>query len=267
MLIQFSLNSAEAREVLAAGFWRLPAVTAARRVVVCRSSTGAALMIARFEDFPWDSFAAGITLSQGVAVLRQPAPEAVVEGDAWTAQALPDVADLGVDDLVVKSANVYDGRRVGVLLGHEEGFGTMGKIFPGLAAGNGAVGCPAPVLVPMLSEKLVPPGALLPSGYPDAALGWASRFLVYQPDMIFDERDAIKLLTGGDALIVGRGASVDGYSVTTYHVSIDEGGPAELLTALIDSVKGADLLPYEEQPAAAATAQRPWGGRAKWRPI
>ena len=265
MLVQFSLNSAEARELLAAGFWRSPAVQGARRVVVCRSSTGAALMVARFEDFPWDSFAAGVTLANGVGVCRKPAPEAVVTGDAWSPQALQDIADLGPDDLVVKSGNVYDGRRVGVLLGHEQGFGTMGKIYPGLAATGEAKGCPAPVLVPMLSEKLVPPGALLPSGYPDTALGWASRFLVYQPDLIFDERDAIKLLTGGDALIVGRGASVDGYSVTTYHVSVEDGGPAELLLALVDSVKGADLLPFDEQPAAVTTAQRPWGGRTTWR--
>lgn len=264
MLVQFSLNSAEARELLAAGFWRLPAVQRARRVVVCRSSTGAALMVARFEEFPWDSFAAGVTLANGVGVCRKPAPEAVVTGDAWSPQALQDIADLGPDDLVVKSGNVYDGRRVGVLLGHEQGFGTMGKIYPDLAATGAATGCPAPVLVPMLSEKLVPPGALLPSDYPDTALGWASRFLVYQPDQIFDERDAIKLLTGGDALIVGRGASVDGYSVTTYHVSVEDGGPAELLLALVDSVKGADLLPFDEQPAAVATAQRPWRGRTTW---
>jgi len=133
MLVQFSLNSAEARELLAAGFWRLPAVQSARRVVVCRSSTGAALMVARFEDFPWDSFAAGVTLVNGVGVCRKPAPEAVVTGDTWSPQALQDIADLGPDDLVVKSGNVYDGRRVGVLLGHEQGFGTMGKIYHGLA--------------------------------------------------------------------------------------------------------------------------------------
>lgn len=264
MIAQFSLNSAEAREVLATGFWRAPAVQAARRVVVCRSSTGAALMIARFPDFPWDSFAAGVTRSQGVCVCRKPAPEAIVAGDGWTQMALTDVPDLGPHDLVVKSGNVYDGRRVGVLLGHEQGHGTMGKIYPGLGRDGSATGCPAPVLVPMLSEKLVPPGALMPSGYPDSSLGWASRFLVYQPDMIFDERDAIRVLTGGEALIVGRGASVDGFSVTTYHVTVDAGVAADALFALVDSVKGADLLPFEEQECVAEASGCAWGGRKTW---
>lgn len=263
MLVQFSLNSAEARELLALGFWQSPAVKAARRVVVCRSSTGAALLVARFPDFPWESFAAGVTLSQGVGVLRKPAPEAIVEGAHWTPKALPDIKDLDASDLVVKSGNVYDGRRVGVLLGHREGYGTMGRIYPGLGAKGEATGCPAPVLVPMLSEKLVPPAALVPSGYPDHALGYASRYLVYQPDLIFDERDAIRLLVGGEALIVGRGASVDGVSVTTYHVSVPETAAAALF-ALVDSVKGADLLPFEEQDCVGEPAGCSWGGRKSW---
>ncbi len=262
MLVQFSLNSAEARELLAAGFWRWQAVREARRVIVCRSSTCAALMVARWPDFPWESFAAGVTHSKGVCVNRKPAAEALVTGDTWTYKAF-DVAELGSEDLIVKSGNAYDGRNVGVLLGHQQGFGTMGRIFPGLNETGQPTGCTARVVAPMLAEKLVPEGSLRPSGYPDSSLGWGSRFLVYQPDLIFDERDAIRVLTGGDAAIVGRGASVDGYSVTTYHVAIDDSG-AKALFELVDSVKGADLLPFEECDCAAESGECSWGGKTSW---
>lgn len=263
MLVQFSLNSAEARELLAAGFWQWQAVRDARRVIICRSTTCAALMVSRWSDFPWESFAAGVTHAKGVCVNRKPAAEALVTGDKWTYRALSEIGDLSQTDLIVKSGNAYDGRNVGVLLGHRQGFGTMGRIFPGLDQNGEATGCPARVVAPMLSEKLVPEGTLKQSEYPDSSLGWASRFMVYRPDLIFDERDAIRVLTGGDAAIVGRGASVDGFSVTTYHVTIAEAN-APALFALIDSVKGADLLPFEEYECTGDCANCFWGGKTSW---
>jgi hypothetical protein len=263
MLVQFSLNSAEARWVLAAGFWQWPVVQAARRVIVCRSSTGAAIMVQRWPEFPWQSFAAGITAADRVAVLRQPAAEAVVEHGGWRQAAITSVADLGPDDLIVKSANTYDGRRAGVLLGHRQGFGTMGRIYSGLDAAGQATGCPARVVVPMLTEKLVPPCELQASSYPDSALGWASRFMVYEPDLIFDERKAMVVLAKCDSVrIVGRGAAYDGASVTTYHVEVAGDGIGKL-HALIDQAKGARALPFATGEAAGSAQGAPWGGEAK----
>ncbi len=262
MLVQFSLNSGEARALLAAGFWRWQAVKDARQVIVCRSATCASLMVAKWPDFPWESFAAGVTRKQGVCVNRKPAAEALVTGERWTHKAF-DVATLNNDDLIVKSANAYDGQECGTMLGHKQGFGTMGRIFPGLNQTGEPTGCTARVVAPMLTEKLAPQGTLKPSGYPDSSLGWASRFLVWKPHLIFDERDAIRVLTGGDTAIVGRGASVDGYSVTTYHVTVDE-ARAPALFALVDSVKGAEPLPFAETDCPADCTNCSWGGSAKW---
>jgi|GEM_PF-1722069 len=262
MLVQFSLNSAEARWVLAEGFWRWAPVKAARRVVVCRSTTGAALMVHRWPQFPWQSFAAGVTTSENVGVLRQPAAEALVTGDSWRQVPLSDIRDLGPSDLIVKSANTYDGRRAGVLLGHRQGHGTMGRIYPELDRTGDAAGCPAKVVVPMLSEKLLPPDALEPSGYPDAALGWASRFMVYTPDLILDERQAITELVGGLVRIVGRGASLDGLSVTSYHVDLPDEQAAAKLYALIDAAKQAQLLPFDQAGVLSSSAGAEWKGSA-----
>jgi hypothetical protein len=261
--VQFSLNSAEARRVLAQGFWAWPAVLTARRVVVCRSSTAATLMVERWPGFPWPSFAAGVTLQKGVCVNRLPAAEAVVERGAWRQQSLGDLTDLGPGDLVVKSGNLYDGERVGVLLGGPSGFGTMGRIFPELAATGEAKGCRAKVVAPMLSEKLVPPAALSASAFPGSSLGWGARLMVYRPDYVFDERDALRVLTGGEAAIVGRGASLDGYSVTTYHVSVADGGRARLFD-VVDGVKGSQPLPFQARECSGDCTGCSWGGRTRW---
>ncbi|OGS68970.1 MAG: hypothetical protein A2Y96_00280 [Firmicutes bacterium RBG_13_65_8] len=263
MLIQFSLTSAEARLVLAKGFWTSPAVTAARRVVVCRSTTCAALMVARWPGFPWQSFAAGMTWPKGVCVNSLPAKEAIVEGGRFVQSGLGSLSDLGPDDLIVKSGNIYDGERVGVLLGHRQGYGTMGRIFPALGQGGQATGCPARVMAPMLCEKLVPATMLSPSGYPDSSLGWASRLLIYRPDHVYDERQAIEQLSGGRALLAGKGASVDGYSVTTYHVDAPEPGAGRLI-ALVDEVKGAAPLAFEEQECHGECQGCSWKGRSRW---
>ncbi|MDP2872337.1 MAG: hypothetical protein Q8P31_07360 [Bacillota bacterium] len=265
MLVQFSLTSAEARLALAEGFWSWPVAAGARRVVVCRSSTCAALMVARWPEFPWESFAAGITWPKGVCVNRVPGLEAVVRGDAWSQEGLGALSDLGAGDLIVKSGNLYDGSRVGVLLGSRQGYGTIGRIYPSLGR-TGIAGQPlAPVVAPMLSEKLVPPEALVPSGYPDSSLGWASRLMVYRPDHIFDERDALALITGGSVRLVGGRASADGYAVTTYHAEVSEDG-ARKLFALVDRVKGAKPVPFSEQGCDGECQGCTWGGRTTWRP-
>lgn len=264
MRIQFSLNSGESKKLLARGFWSWPAVKAARRVILCKSTTCAALMAERWPDFPWRSFVAGITWPHGVCVNRHPSKEAVVEVGSWDQRGLQSVRDLCPDDLVVKSGNIYDGERVGVLLGHREGYGTMGAIFPELARSGRAAGCPARVLAPMLSEKLVAPELLEPSGYPDSSLGWGSRLLVYRPDALLDELRAMELLTGAVVRIVGRGASADGYSVTTYHAEGDGEATAKL-TALVDEVKGAGLLPFEQLACDGDCPGCTWRGKTEWR--
>ncbi len=264
MLVQFSLTSAEARLVLAEGFWAWPVVSRAKRVVVCRSSTCAALMVARWPEFPWRSFAAGITWQRGVCVNPVAGAEAVVRGDAWTQEGLGAVGDLGPDDLIVKSGNIYDGRRVGVLLGHRQGYGTMGRIYPMLGKTGSATQPLAPVVMPMLSEKLVAPDALTPSGYPDSSLGWASRLMVCEPEHVFDERDAIRLIAGGEVRVVGAGAGADGYSVTTYHVETADAG-AQRLFGLIDKVKGAVPLPFAERDCDGECRGCSWGGRTTWK--
>lgn len=264
MRIQFSLTSAECRKVLARGFWSWPAVTRARRLILCKSTTCAALAVERWPDFPWQSFVAGITWPEGVCVNRLPSKEAVVEGDRWDQRGLASVSDLGPDDVVVKSGNIYDGERVGVLLGHKEGFGTMGVIFPGLAGSGRAAGCPAKVLAPMLTEKLTAPRLLEPARYPDSSLGWGARLLVYRPDELLDERLAMELLTGATVRIVGKGASADGYAVTTYHAEGDAEAAAKL-TALVDEVKGTRPLPFERRGCSAECRGCTWRGRTSWR--
>ena len=244
--------------MLARGFWRWDVVRQARRLVVCRSSTCAALMVERWPDFPWETFVAGVTVAEGVGVLRRPASEALVTGDRWASRPLAEVADLGPADLVVKSANAYDGANAGVLLGHRAGYGTMARIYRDLEATGEATGCPARVLVPMLSEKLVPPGELRPSGYPDTSLGWASRFFVYRPDLIFDERDALRVLTGCEVRIVGRGATLDGLSLTTYHAEVPP-DRAPALFAAVDAAKGAEPLPFDTAEVALRAAGTDWG--------
>lgn len=264
MLVQFSLTSAEARLVLAEGFWAWPVLSGARRVVMCRSSTCAALMVSKWPEFPWRSFAAGITWRRGVCVNPVPGAEAVVRGDAYSQEGMGAVDDLGAQDLIVKSGNLYDGRRVGVLLGHRQGYGTMGRIYPALSKTGVAAEPIAPVVAPMLSEKLVSPDALAASGYPDSSLGWASRLMVYEPAHIFDERDALKLISGGEVRLVGSGAGADGYSVTTYHVSAPEAGVRKLFE-LIDRVKGAEPLPFPERECNAECLGCSWGGRTTWK--
>lgn len=257
MLLQFSLNSAEARRLLAAGFWRWPVVTGAGRVILCRSTTAATLLVHRWPEFPWQSFVAGVVARDGVTVQRQPAAEAVVRDQSWVQQPLGEITDLSSDDLIIKSANAYDGQWAGVLLGHRAGFGTMGRIYPELERSGKAAGCAAKVVSPMLSEKLLPAGSLRDSGYPDLALGWPSRFLVFRPDRIFDERDALRELGANEVRIVSRGASHDGHSVTTYHVAVDDEAAPSLLAA-VDAAKGAEPLAFAVGPALAGDDGDSW---------
>lgn len=148
----------------------------------------------------------------------------------------------------------------------------MGRIYPslgktGVAGAAGAAGRPlAPVAAPMLSSKLVPPDVLGPSGYPESSLGWASRLMVYEPDYVFDERDALRLISGGEVRLVGCGAGADGYAVTTYHVNAGEPGWRRLLD-LIDRVKGAQPLPLAERDDCGTGCPGcTWGGLTTWRP-
>jgi len=153
--------------------------------------------------------------------------------------ALEEVAvQMGKNDVLITGANALDvNRRVAIMVGRPLG-GPAGKILPGLMARG------VTTIIAVGWEKLIPcplEEALSAAGREttDLAMGM-SVGLVPLWGTVVTETDAVSMLTGVKATVIGTGGIMGGEGSTTF---IIEGNPSQVKEAweIVHSVKGAEV--------------------------
>ncbi|MCX8064202.1 MAG: hypothetical protein N3G21_03430 [Candidatus Hydrogenedentes bacterium] len=217
-MIQVSLTVQACKRLIAKGILKHPVVQKALHshtlVVVGGTTNGyvaeEVLMHLGYEEkFPKGKFFRGITLppwypvmESGMLQTKTPYPgDVVIEKGTWQkGKMLFDVINqLGADDVVLKGANALDleNRRAGILIGHNQG-GTSGAIVPAV------VGRKVRMIIPVGLEKRICGSLDKIALKINTSPGNAPRFFPV-PGEVFTELDAIKLLTGASAELIGGG--------------------------------------------------------------
>jgi hypothetical protein len=193
-------------------------------VVFGKSTTSGLMLNERFGDFDPSSFVAGLIRAKGACLGAKFPPEVLVEGGQWSWQELADIREtLEPTDIVVKSANVYDGKKAAILVMSPTTYGTLGVILPDLYSPSRGERIRAVLFCPVTVERLVPEGSLAPLPHPDKSYGQPARVQVFEPDIIFDERGALRVLLGVEAAVVAKGSTIEGLATTTFQIDV----PAE----------------------------------------
>jgi hypothetical protein len=189
--------------------------------------------IGQGEGFSRVGFRRGITVAPGAkAVQADLAGDVVIADGQWQqGKTIVDVADdLREGDIVLKGANAFDPRgQAAVQIGHPKG-GTV------LAAVPAVIGRRVRMIVPVGLEKRVTEDVNVLAQRCNAPGGRGPR-LYPLPGEIFTELDAIRLLTGAEAILLAAGG-VYGAEGSSW-MGID-GTEAEVdaAAALIRSVSG-----------------------------
>lgn len=217
-MFQVSLTVSACKRLIAKGILKHPVVQRALHshtlVIVGGTTNGyvaeEVLMHLGYEEvFPKGKFFRGITLPPwypvseiGMLQTSTPYPgDVVIEKGVWQkGRMLFDVIDqLGADDVVLKGANVLDpvNRRAGIFIGHHQG-GTSGAIVPAV------VGRKVRLIIPVGLEKRIYGNLDEIALKINTSPGMAPR-LFPVPGEVFTELDAIRVLTGASAELIGGG--------------------------------------------------------------
>jgi len=153
------------------------------------------------EGFSRKGFRRGVTVAPGAEVLKVdfPGDVVIIDGKWQKGKTIFDVVDdLRVGDIVLKGANAFDPRgQAAVQIGHPKG-GTI------LAALSAVVGRRVQLIVPVGLEKRVFEDVNVLARRCNVPEAKGPRLLP-MPGKILTELDAIKLLTGAEACLLGAG--------------------------------------------------------------
>jgi hypothetical protein len=218
MVRQYPLTPAAGKRLIAKGLvahpWVIETLGRGRLVIVAGTTNGyvaeeVLAHIGQGVGFARRHFFRGVTLPPSLVAARAKRGaeedrfpgDVVIDKGVWQrAQTVYDViAGLGENDLILKGANALD-----VMLGQAATFvdfsdgGATGSILPAV------LGRHARLLVPVGLEKRVP-GGLLELSQRLADANVKGPRLCPLPGPVFTELDAIALLTGARATVVGAG--------------------------------------------------------------
>ncbi|MGC9317931.1 MAG: hypothetical protein ACP5KN_07850, partial [Armatimonadota bacterium] len=249
----FSLTVAEGKRLIGRGVAALPCVRRAMEdgiVVVTRSTTsGYVLEELLGEQIDRCRFVTGRTLPAGHPqrgdMLSAELPEMIFRDGRLDESADPEtiVDELKAGDVVIKSANALDYQRglVGVLIGAPSG-GTVSK-YLGVCHGKHVH-----FVAPCGLEKQVAGNLLEASARLSEAgelLGGPSLWVV--PAQICTELEAIRLLTGADAMQIAAGG-VMGAEGAAWIMAAGSAEQIERVQALVEDVQGEpEMLDYAQQ--------------------
>ncbi len=246
----FSLTVAEGKRLIGKGVAALPQVQRAMAegiVVVTRSTTsGYVLEELLGEEVDRCSFVTGRTLPSAHPergeLLTGDTPEMVLRnGEVQEDTAADDLLDeLRAGDVIIKSPNALDyrGRQVGYLIGAPTG-GTVGR-YLGPAHGRHLWFVAPCGLEKQVASDLVEASRLLMSGG-DRLRGPS---LWVTPAEIVTELDAIRLLTGAQAMQIGAGG-VMGAEGAAWITAYGTDAQVEAAQALVAEVHGEpEMLEY-----------------------
>ncbi len=256
LLLQVSLTPSEGKRLIGMGVAQMDSVQHALRegviVVATSTTTGYVLEELLKKEIPNKGlFTAGVVTGRGCCITdpeKRYAHRVIQRGvvSEVGTSGLPEVlAGMGPDDVFVKGANAIDPfGQAGILLGGVGG-GTIGRSW-GYIAANGIT-----TIIAVGLEKLVPVSlsdAAAKTGIRtvDRSLGMAVGMMVVTGNII-TEMEALKMLTGVDAIPIGSGGINGGEGSKTFVLE----GPEENVQAayeLVCSIKG--------EPALSTTVQR-----------
>jgi len=239
---QVTLTPAESKRLIAMAVARLPEVRRALRegtVVVCLGSTNAfvARELSGMEVDP-AKFVAGVILPEGTSVTpreRRLREFIFVKGELKSTSLDEILPTLGPSDVVIKGANALDPSwTAGVFLASETG-GTVGKIL-GVVRARGVK-----LIIPVGLEKLVPDRIMEVSTETgmfeyDYTTG-VPVGLIPLPGKVVTEIEAVEVLTGAEAKVMGAGGVGGAEGSITLLVS-GTGEQIAKLREIVGSIKG-----------------------------
>jgi len=244
---QITLTPPESKRLIAMAVVRLSEVKKALKegiVVVCLGTTNAfvAQELCKKSVDP-SRFAAGVILPQGTCVIpkERRMKEFVFVKGKLTEMGLDDVLPkLGPSDVVIKGANALDPSwTAGIFLASETG-GTIGKIL-GIVSSRGVK-----LIIPVGLEKFIPSsikevapetgifGFDYSTGVPVGLIPISGR--------IVTEIEAVKILTGADAKVMGAGGLSGAEGSVTLLVSGSEEQIVKL-QKIVENIKGKIRFP------------------------
>lgn len=256
LLLQVSLTPSEGKRLIGMSVAQMDAVQHALRegviVVATSTTTGYVLEELLEKEIPDKGlFTAGVVTARGCCITdpeKRHGHRVIRRGvvSEVGTSGLPEVlAGMGPDDIFVKGANAIDPfGQAGILLGGVGG-GTIGRSW-GYIAANGIT-----TIIAVGLEKLVPVSlsdAAAKTGIEsvDRSLGMAVGMMVVTGNII-TEMEALKMLTGVDAIPIGSGGVGGGEGSKTFVLE----GPEENVQVAYDlvcSIKG--------EPALSTAVQR-----------
>jgi hypothetical protein len=237
---QYLLTTAAGKRLIAKGMAAHLAVMAAARqgrlVIVAGTTNGYVAeevlgALGQAEGFSRAGYRRGLTVAPGAKALGAEFPgDVVIQKGVWQrGQTIYDaVASLRAGDVVLKGANAYDDQGMpAVQIGHTEG----GTILEALRA---LIGRRVQLIVPVGLEKRVP-GSLHALALKVNAPDCSGPRLIPFPGAIYTELDALRQLTGAEAVLLAAGGILGAEGSAWLGV---EGDPAQMeaAEALIRSV-------------------------------
>jgi len=256
LLLQVSLTPSEGKRLIGMSVAQMDVVQHALRegviVVATSTTTGYVLEELLKKEIPDKGlFTAGVVTARGCCITdpeKRHGHRVIRRGEVSEVgtPGLPEVlARMGPDDVFVKGANAIDPfGQAGILLGGVGG-GTIGRSW-GYIAANGIT----PIIAVGL-EKLVPvslsdAAAKTGIGSVDRSLGMAVGMMVVTGNIV-TEMEALKMLTGVDAIPIGSGGIGGGEGSKTFVLE----GPEENVQVAYDLV-----CSINGEPALSTAVQR-----------
>lgn len=259
--IQISLTPAESKRLIAKAVVKLPEVQRAFRegiVVINVGSTNACVAEELLgQKIDHERFVAGVILPKGACVVpREKRMREIVvrKGDVIEARADDVLPEMGPGDVFIKGANALDASGIaGVLLADPKG-GTMGRSIGALFSRG------VNIIVPVGLEKFIPGSVkdiaviagmdrmAFATGVPLGLLPVAGK--------VVTEIEAIRILTGGEAKVMGKGGLSGAEGSVTLLV---RGTPEQVkkLKDMMKSIKG-EGAPKVETDCNACDQQNCW---------
>jgi hypothetical protein len=240
--IQVTLTPAESKRLIGKGVAALPEVKRALRegtIIIAVGTTNACVaeeLLGRKIDH--ERFAAGVILQKGTCCvpMEKRFHEIVIRRGEVVDVRMEDVLkDLTQEDVFVKGANAIDASGLaGIFMSSPTG-GTIGKAL-GTVMSRGVN-----LIIPVGMEKFIPGSVreaskLAGKFRSDYATGCPVGVMPVVGKVV-TELEAIQILTGAEALVIGRGGVSGGEGSTTLLV---RGSAAQLSAArkLVENIKG-----------------------------
>lgn len=259
--IQISLTPAESKRLIAKAVAKLPEVQRAFQegiVVINVGSTNACVAEELLgQKIEHERFVAGVVLPKGTCVVpREKRMREIVvrRGKVIEARADDVLPEMGPGDVFVKGANALDASGVaGVLLADPRG-GTMGRSIGALFSRG------INIIVPVGLEKFIPGSvndiAVIAGMDRMASATGMPLGLMPVAGKVITEVGAIQILTGGEAMVMGKGGLSGAEGSVTLLV---RGTPEQVkkLRDIIESIKG-EAPPRIQTDCRACDQQNCW---------